>query len=83
MVGKEGISVCMHGISVCMHYDLYFKVNRISLVLEDKCALSSAGVICCFSLAHAEEMSACSSWELSFLKGFVAWTCVSLQSCSH
>lgn len=41
------------GISVCMHYDLYFKANRTSLILEDKCAVSPAGVIYCFSLSSS------------------------------
>lgn len=43
----------MEGISVCMHCDSYFKVNCVSLILEDKCAVSLAGVICYFSLSSS------------------------------
>lgn len=77
MIEKEGISLCM-----CC--DLYFEVNCISVMLEDKCALYLAAVIYYFSLSsscrrnfNVAELGAV------FPEGFVAWTCVSQKSHSH
>lgn len=56
------------GISLCVCRDLYFQVNCVSVVLEDKCTLYLAAAIYFLSLAHVEETSMCLSWELSFLR---------------
>lgn len=72
------------GISLCMCHDLYFEVNCISVVLEDKCVLYSAAVIYYFSLSGSCRRNF-SVPELGavFPEGFVAWIHVSQESHSH